>query len=630
MKFSIFSVLLGFLLVASCTKTFETPPHPGRMIKDFTLESGQYGTATIYSGGDVSKVLVRVDPATDLTTITPIITVSDGATINPASGTPIDVSATKSATYTVTSASGISRQWEVEFRVYESGITDYDTYSIATSTGTVLQTAGDAAFNERYWANATLMVAGPDPAEGENLKRWQEWDIIYETSVNDVRFYKIRNLYSGMFLHAATSGSAVVQNLELKTNPDLQLWRIEESTDAGKYEISNKANGLYLTRSGSAATAVTIVNAEQRGTDQQRWAITKLPKDSYRDGDVTRFFARTTGSVAFDQGTSVPLSDGRVLWVTQDAWHEGNLTANGRLYGDRFISYTNSIIIQSTMDNWDPKSPMMTRQGASHNIGNICPIPDNANRNWVGPGVELGDYVYLHGGEGYGLDDTDQAIYKLKKESGNEWNQVERLAIPNMTGQLDIRYKDGMVKSDDGYVYVYGERAKPETFGFNTLLYVARFAHDDPTNWTFWDGTTWADEPSTTSAAVINEGNGTNNIALLNGRYLHLTMDQGFYCGIPSVSMYISTSSSPTGPFTEPVKVYSFSEYYKGYNARVYTPIIHPVSQNGKDELLLTYSINFGACAENNEGNVKEDDGNLDPYFYRVKGVRVPYEMIGL
>src|SRR5690606_18017730 len=367
------------------------------------------------------------------------------------------------------------------FRVYESGITDYDTYSIATATGTVLQTAGDAAFNERYWANATLTVAGPDPAEGENLKRWQEWDIIYETSVNDVRFYKIRNLYSGMFLHAATSGSPVVQNLELKTNPDLQLWRIEESTDAGKYEISNKANGLYLTRSGSAATAVTIVNAEQRGTDQQRWAITKLPKDSYRDGDVTRFFARTTGSVAFDQGTSVPLSDGRVLWVTQDAWHEGNLTANGRLYVDRFISYTNSIIIQSTMDNWDPKSPMMTRQGASHNIGNICPIPENANRNWVGPGVELGDYVYLHGGEGYGLDDTDQAIYKLKKESGNEWNQVERLAIPNMTGQLDIRYKDGMVKSDDGYVYVYGERTKPETFGFNTLLYVARFAHDDPT-----------------------------------------------------------------------------------------------------------------------------------------------------
>lgn len=630
MKFSSFSVLLGFLLIASCTKMFEMPPHPGRMIKDVKLESGQRGTATIYTEDDLFNVLVLVGPEADLTNIVPIITLSDDATISPQSGTPVDVSATNKVTYTVTSASGLSRQWEVEFRVYDSSISDYGTYRIATSTGTLLQTMGDPAFNERYWENATLTVAGAEPAEGENLKRWQEWDIIHETSVDDVRFYKIRNLNSGMFLQAANSGPQVTQNWELKTDPDLQLWRIEESTEAGKYEISNKATGQYLTRSGSAATSIAIVNAENQGNDKQRWTITKLPKDSYRDGDVTQFFARTTGSVAFDQGTSIPLSDGRVLWVTQDAWYEGNLTANGRLYGDRFISYTNSIIIQSAMDNWDSQSPMMTRQGANHNIGNICPVPENGNRNWVGPGVELGDYVYLHGSEGYGLEDTDQALYKLKKESGNEWNEVERLAIPGMTGQLDISYEDGMVKSDDGYVYVYGERAKPETFGYNTLLYVARFSHDDPTDWTFWDGTVWAPTPSTASAAAIDEGNGTNNVNFVNGKYAHLTMDQGFYCGIPSINMYISTSSSPTGPFSEPKLVYSFTEYYKGYNARVYTPIIHPVSQNGRNELLLTYSINFGACAENNENSVKESDGNLDPYFYRVKGVRVPYEIAGL
>ncbi len=630
MKFSSFSVLLGFLLIASCTKMFEMPPHPGRMIKDVQLESGQRGTATIYTEDDVFKVLVWVGPEADLTNITPIITLSDDATISPQSGTPIDVSATSKITYTVTSASGLSRQWEVEFRVYDSSISDYGTYRIATSNGIVLQTVGDQMLNERYWENASLTVAAAESAEGENLKRWQEWDIIYETSVDDVRFYKIRNLNSGMFLQAANAGAQVTQKWELKADPDLQLWRIEESTEAGKYEISNKANGLYLTRSGSAATSITIVNAEKETGDRQQWTITKLPKDSYRDGDVTQFFARTTGSVAFDQGNSIPLSDGRVLWVTQDAWYEGNLTANGRLYGDRFISYTNSIIIQSSMDNWDPRSPMMTRPGASHNIGNICPVPWGANRNWVGPGVELGDYVYLHGSEGNGLDDTDQAMYKLKKESGTEWNQVERLAIPGMTGQLAISYEDGMVKANDGYVYVYGHRAKPGTFGYNTFVHVARFPHDDPTNWAFWDGTAWASAPSIDPSAAVDEGNGTNNVNFVNGKYVHLTMDQGFYCGIPSISMYISTSSSPTGPFTEPVKVYSFSEYYKGYNARVYTPIIHPVSQNGRNELLLTYSINFGACEENNENNVKESDGNLDPYFYRVKGVRVPYEKIGL
>src|SRR5690606_1200530 len=105
MKFSSFSVLLGFLLIASCTKMFEMPPHPGRMIKDVKLESGQRGTATIYTEDDVFKVLVWVDSETDLTNIAPLITLSDDATINPQSGTPIDVSATNKITYTVTSAS---------------------------------------------------------------------------------------------------------------------------------------------------------------------------------------------------------------------------------------------------------------------------------------------------------------------------------------------------------------------------------------------------------------------------------------------------------------------------------------------------------------------------------------------
>lgn len=615
-----------FIVFFGCEKKYEQPPSPGRMIKDFKLENGQYGNAVIYQDEDTFKILVRVLPETDLTRITPLITVSDGARVSPASGEIINVSDGNKTIFTVTAASGDVREWEVEFRIYDPGITDYDTYSIAVNDGSaVMQVQGDLLFNEKYLDNAVIHVANAESAEGENLKRWQEWDIIYHSSESGIKYYQLRNLHSGMFLNGASNGEQPTQNWELKNNADLQLWKIGESVETGKFEISNKANGLYLTLGSDGA----IVAQTQQGNDAQRWAITKLPRDSYRDGDVTNFFNRTTGSVAFDQGTSIPLSDGRVLWVTQDAWYEGSMAPNGNLYGNHFISYTNSIIIQPSMDDWSPSAPMMTRQGAHHNIGNICPIPSEAGRNWVGPGVELGDYVYIHGGEGHGLDDTDQAVYKLKKEPGNEWNQVERLAIANMTGQLDIRYKDGMVKSDDGYVYVYGERTAPETFGFNTLLYVARFAYDNPTDWTFWDGSTWAHTPSVGSAAVIVEGKGTNNFGYLNGKYIHLTMDQGFYCGIPSINMYISTSTSPTGPFTSPKLVYSFTEYYKGYNARVYTPIIHTASHNDKDELLLTYSINFGACEENSENNVKEDDGNLDPYYYRVKGVRIPYEMIG-
>lgn len=628
MRNQILFFLTGLILIVSCKKERELPPSPGRMIKEFKLESGQHGNATIYTDNDIFKVLVRITPETDPSKITPIITISDDATISPASGETIDISETMKAVYTVTSASGESRKWEIEFREYSTDISDYDTYSI-TKGSSVMQIHGDLKFNEKYWNNAAINVGPAEPATGENLNRWQEWDIIYHSTVDGSKYYQLRNLFSGMFLNGVGAGSQVLQNQKLDGNIDLQLWRIEESTEPGKYEISNKANGLYLTLSGNTTSNFKVTSEIGSSNQNQRWEITKLPKDSYRDGDVTTFFARTTGSVAFDQGTSIPLSDGRVLWVTQDAWYQGSLAPNGNLYGNHFISYTNSIIIQSSVDNWDPKSPMMTRQGAAHNIGNIAPIPEGSNRNWIGPGVELGNYVYIHGGEGNGLTATNQAIYKMKINSGTEWNEVERLAIPNMTGQLDIGYAAGMVKANDGYVYAFGDRVAPSSFGHETFLHVARFPQNDPKAWTFWDGTTWASTPSATTGAIINNGNGTNNVAYLNGKYIHLTMDQGFYCGIPSINMYISTSTSPTGPFNNKKLVYSFTEFYKGYNARVYTPIIHAASENGKRELLLSYSINFGACDENGD-NIKEVDGNYDPYFYRVKGVRVPYDMIGL
>lgn len=622
--------VVAILILAACQKDHKLPPHPGRMIKDFKLESGQYGNATIYSENDVFKVLVRVVPQTDLTKVTPIITLSEGATISPASGEPIDVSATKKATYTVTSASGDVRRWEVQFQIYQPGISDYDTYSIATYNGTsVLQIEGQLTFNEKYKDNALVGVGAPEVASGENLRRWQEWDIIFNSTADGVKYYRLRNLNSGMFLNGVAAGSQVKQNWELKNNIDLQLWAIEESAEAGKYHIYNKANGLYLTLNGSALTSFRVTAEARQGNEKQRWAITKLPKDSYRDGDVTNFFNRTTGSVAFDQGTSIPLSDGRVLWVTQDAWYQGSLAANGNLLGNHTISYTNSIIIQPSINDWDPRAPMMTRSGAIHNIGNIAPVPAGSNRNWIGNGVELGNYVYIHGGEGNALSDVDQAIYKFAKQAGTQWNDVERLAIPNMSGQLAIVYSSGMVKANDGYVYVYGSRGEPNSFGYGSFLHVARFPHNDPTKWTFWDGTNWANTPSIAANAQISKGKATNTVSYIKGKYVYLTMDQGYYCGIPSINMYISTSTSPIGPFSEKKLVYNFTEFYHGFNAKIYTPALHVQSINGKNELLATYCINFGACSENGD-NVKESDGTMDPYYYRVKGVRIPYSMIGL
>lgn len=629
--------LLYFLVLAllfSCKKDHSQPPSPGRMIKNFRLEAGQYGNASIYTENDIYKVIIRIRPNTDLNSIKPIIEISEGSIISPASGEPINISVNKTITYTVTAASGQVRKWEVEFRIFESSITDYGTYSIANAlNGRVMQVQGDNNFNEKYLDNAGINIGIAEVSTGENLKRYQEWAIIYYATTNDTKYYQIRNLNSGLFLNAGTAaGQQLKQKWELKTTMDSQLWKITESEQAGKYEIVNKANGLFLTMSGTGSN-VQVTQETKLNADKQRWEITNLPKDSYRDGDVTSFFNRTTGSVAFDQGNSIPLADGRVLWVTQDAWYQSSLAPSGNLYGNQFISYTNSIIIQPTKTNWNPNAPMMTADGrANGGVGNLIPKYPGKNWSWPSAGVQIGNDVYIHNreGEGLGTDNDHQSLFKLTPVTTNHW-KTERTTPTGLTASEKlIGYSTGMVKANDGFVYVFGSRTDPNSFGYETFLHTARFPQNDTQNWTFWNGTTWAATASTAATAHVAKGLGTNYVSYLNGKYIYLTMDQGFYCSIPSLNIYISTSSSPTGPFSPRKLVYSFTEFYKGSNARVYTPLVHAHADNGKNELLITYSMNFGACVNTGDGAIKESDGNYDPYYYRVKGVRIPYEMIGL
>lgn len=71
-------------------------------------------------------------------------------------------------------------------------------------------------------------------------------------------------------------------------------------------------------------------------------------------------------------------------------------------------------------------------------------------------------------------------------------------------------------------------------------------------------------------------------------------------------------------------------EYINGDKARFYTPIIHPEFLNDQNEILLTYSLNFSACGQ--QDYYFDDHGNkaLNAYYYRLKAVRVPLSIIGL
>ena len=98
--------------------------------------------------------------------------------------------------------------------------------------------------------------------------------------------------------------------------------------------------------------------------------------------------------------------------------------------------------------------------------------------------------------------------------------------------------------------------------------------------------------------------------------------------------MYASISNSPTGPFTTAKTVYVLPDYKQGHAPVYYNPTIHSEFDNGHNELLVDYCVNFYS---KNDGTgavclapCSNPDGTEDPNDYRPKGVRIPYSLIGL
>ncbi|WP_346320871.1 RICIN domain-containing protein [Chitinophaga sp. YIM B06452] len=513
-------------------------------------------------------------------------------------------------------------------------VPDYATVTITNvKSGKYLETGGSPTLNEKFKDNAQLQqwqFSGP----AGQMDNWQKWHVIYQTTAGGVKYYHLRNLYSGKLLDVpsgtAASGTILQQYTAFPLPADQQLWRLQDLGN-GQYKIFNKGNGLALSvQGGSTANGAKVIQETTVNDTKQQWTVSTIAADTWRDDEVVRFFHRNSaslGSSAFDQGNTIPLTwsgnNGKVLWVTQDAWDGSQVQPNGMFNCGAFHSYSNSVFIQPSKTNWNPNdAPNMTittsTSGKPKQIFNIQP---GTAWTWSGPGIEIGDKVYVQCGEGNGLNATGQSLYRLTQSTGTQW--ISERFLPNgFSGTPVINYSTGMVKPGDGYVYAFGSEGI--SFNYESYIHVARFHVNTPLQWEYYNGSTWTASPSPGSAAKVTTGKGSNSVAYLNGKYIHMTMDQGFNCETTR-NIYISTSSSPLGPFTTPVKVYTIQEYFKGQYARYYTPVVHPEFDNGRQELLLTYCLNFSGCGlESCEG------AWLDPYYYRVKAIRVPYGKIGL
>jgi hypothetical protein len=343
----------------------------------------------------------------------------------------------------------------------------------------------------------------------------------------------------------------------------------------------------------------------------------------YKDSSVTRFFQRTTGCIAGDGGFTVPLSNGKVLWLMGDS-HIDDYDPSSKTVPCLF-QVRNAALLQPAGDWNYPHTTTLTGNSA----GLKSFLKNNNNDTffcWPGAGVQIGDTAYIYcaslknqGSGAFGFAPAGNDF--LAKINIPEMAIAGYRELPSFNG---ISFGVGFIKDDKNKrLYVYGQKYVASKI--ECELYVACCPMDGiGSEWKYWDGAHWNSNVVNAKAIAVQSGvSGTFQVAKVKERIVLLSSELSINCD-SGTEIYIASTSGFTGPFTDKKNIYAITERLDGHSPFFYAAIAHPEYINEKDELLITYAINgYGTCVPDCRNN------RMDPDVYRLRGIRVPCALIG-
>lgn len=340
------------------------------------------------------------------------------------------------------------------------------------------------------------------------------------------------------------------------------------------------------------------------------------PAPAHQDPAFTEFFRQTNGWAAGDVATSIPLSDGRVLWLFGDSYID-QFDAKTGTFPCLFDAH-NAVLLQSTNNPIHPRTLRNSKSGdRSFFRPPAAPKGEFWPCFWPGAGFQDGDTVYVYLTV---MQKTAQGGMWGFKAIGQYW---AKLAFPEMkvAGYVElpsfngIYFWCGFVKDEKSdYTYAFGAR---QNFTVGDV-YVARFPTKNPEGqWFFWDGKNW--NPNVTNAAVIAQGTSTSvNVCKVKDKFLLTTSQFSVACD-QGREIYLSVSDSPTGPFSPRKKIFTVEDTMNGHHPFFYLAVAHPEFINASNELLITYCINgYEPCVPTCV------NGRMNPDYYRPRAIRLP------
>jgi hypothetical protein len=333
-------------------------------------------------------------------------------------------------------------------------------------------------------------------------------------------------------------------------------------------------------------------------------------QQTHPDSAITnRFFHRESGMVAADGGYTIPLSNGKVMWLFGDTYNTDYDSAGKTV--PCLFNANNSVLVQPKGD-WDwhhtPTLPGTVAGTLSYFKA------DSGNFIWPMTGFEHKDTVYILC---LNFQRTGTAQYDMKN-MGDSWAKIyvptmQVVAYTHLQDFNDISFAQGFIKQG-GYVYNYGLK--------KNKIYIARFPESDPNSpWSFWDGSAWVKD--ITKIAPIADAPGFSvYFCKIKNKYIYLSTEFSLTCDAGK-DIYASSSSSITGPFSPRKVIYTIPNDKQGHRPFFYGPLAHPEYINSKDELLIDYSINgYEPCIPSCV------NGRYDPNNYRPRALWIPLKLI--
>ncbi|WP_028645451.1 DUF4185 domain-containing protein [Nocardioides sp. URHA0020] len=251
-----------------------------------------------------------------------------------------------------------------------------------------------------------------------------------------------------------------------------------------------------------------------------------------------------------DQGSTVPLPDGRVVWLFADTLL-GRQTSSGRRAANTRMIHS-SLVIQDR----GCLTGVTGRRG-----GSVIPEPTPTSWYWPQQGVIDGGKLVIFairatqaagpGAFGFRTVGVDAAVFSLPKTRAEVPTYQRMAGTPaSRSGTAGILWGVSLT-SDARYHYVYGTRWTAHYLG--KAVYVARVPHGRlarPSAWQYWTGSSWAARRPAAARPVVSAAHDSWSTSFSASRtssgYEFVTKAGDVY-GADVVKV---RASSPVGPFS--------------------------------------------------------------------------------